>query len=151
MKRIVFICTGNACRSPLAATILQKKLADAGITDVEVSSAGTLDWGKNPRDERMADIAKEHGYHMSGETSYMTSELLDQADHIIVMSESHRNEVTKVLCYAHWARIDTFRNFCFGEQGGVTDPNGGTLSLYQSVFDIVEHGCERIAERLKGG
>lgn len=65
--------------------------------------------GENPRDERMVDIAKEHGYHMSGETTYMISRLLDQAGHNVVMSESHRNEVTKVLCYAHWTRIDTFR------------------------------------------
>ena len=58
---VFFVCTGNACRSPLAACILKKKLEDRGI-EASVASAGTLDWGRNPRDEFYVKLSKEKGY-----------------------------------------------------------------------------------------
>lgn len=57
--KICFVCTGNACRSPFAECVTKKLLADAGMSGIEVFSLGTLDWGENPRDAEMVDMARE--------------------------------------------------------------------------------------------
>lgn len=84
MKRILLICTGNACRSAAAECVLKQKLEQRGITGFEVESAGTLDWGENPRDEVMVRIASEHGYHLDGVTRCMTEKMLNEADRVIL-------------------------------------------------------------------
>lgn len=60
----MLICTGNACRSPFAETVMRKLLKDFSIENIEVSSMGTLDWGENPRDTIMVDVAREMGYEI---------------------------------------------------------------------------------------
>ena len=62
--KICFVCTGNACRSPFAECVTKKLLADAGMNGIELFSQGTLDWGENPRDVAMVDVAKELGYDL---------------------------------------------------------------------------------------
>ena len=62
--KICFVCTGNACRSPFAECVTKKLLADAGMSGIVVFSLGTLDWGENPRDVAMVDVAKELGYEL---------------------------------------------------------------------------------------
>ncbi len=59
---IVFVCTGNACRSPFAETVLKQMLKETNINDVEVWSCGTLDWGSNPRDAQMVLTAVSASY-----------------------------------------------------------------------------------------
>ena len=63
--KICFVCTGNACRSPFAECVTKKLLADAGMSGIEVFSLGTLDWGENPRDAEMVDMARELGYEFA--------------------------------------------------------------------------------------
>lgn len=145
---ITFICTGNACRSPLAECILRQKLAEAGIDDIDVFSMGTYDWGSNPRDSKMVQIASEHGYAMTGNTKFIDESALLKADLIIVMAYSHYCEMTKILPYAQWNKVHYFKKYCFGEDGAVSDPNGGTDSLYRSVFDTIEAGCTKIVEKI---
>lgn len=102
--KICFVCTGNACRSPFAECVTKKLLADAGIGDIEVFSLGTLDWGENPRDAAMVDVAKELGYDLSGTTTAITREKLMEADAVIVFDERHRDAITRVLDYSHWMK-----------------------------------------------
>lgn len=59
---IVFVCTGNACRSPFAETVLKQMLKEANINNVDVWSCGTLDWGSNPRDAQMVLTAVSASY-----------------------------------------------------------------------------------------
>ena len=75
-RKICFVCTGNACRSPFAECVMRKLLKDAGIDGIEVYSLGTLDWGENPRDADMVEVAKEMGYNLTGITTPMTRDKL---------------------------------------------------------------------------
>ena len=67
---------------------------NAGLNGIEVFSLGTLDWGENPRDAAMGDVARELGYDLSGTTTVMTREKLMAADAIIVFDERHRDAIT---------------------------------------------------------
>lgn len=95
--KILFICTGNICRSPAAEAILNKLLADNQLCGIYVKSAGTHERDNCPRDETMVNIAKEHGYHITGTSQTMTPDMLMEADLIIVMTERHYEDVTDLL------------------------------------------------------
>lgn len=147
--KVCFVCTGNACRSPFAECVMRKLLADEGINDVEVFSVGTLDWGENPRDAAMVDVAKELGYELLGSTTVMTRERLMTADVIIVFDERHRDAVTRVLDFGHWNRIVLFNRIALNEDGNVEDPHYQTAAVYRRVARHIEDGCKRLVERWK--
>lgn len=145
--RICFVCTGNACRSPFAECMMRKLLADAGIKNIEVFSVGTLDWGENPRDAAMVDVAKELGYKLNGTTTVMTRERLMTADVVIVFDERHRDAATRVLDYSNWNRIVLFNRIALDEDGNVEDPHYQTTAVYRSVAQHIENGCKRLVEK----
>lgn len=147
--KICFVCTGNACRSPFAECVMKKKLADAGIDGIKVFSVGTLDWGENPRDAAMVDVAKELGYELTGKTTAMTRERLMAADVIIVFDDRHRDSVTRVLDYSHWSRIVMFNKIALDEDGNVEDPHYQTATVYRKVAKHIENGCKRLVEKLE--
>lgn len=144
---ICFVCTGNACRSPFAACVTRRLLAEAGRTDFEVWSCGTLDWGENPRDAGMAEVAREMGYEMEGTTAHMTREGLMAADVVIVFDKYQRNAVTSVLDYARWDRIALFNRIALDEAGAVEDPHSKSPGVYRRVAEHIERGCRRLVER----
>ena len=147
--KICFVCTGNASRSPFAECVTKKLLADAEMNGIEVFSLGTLDWGENPRNAEMVDVAKELGYELSGTTTVMTREKLMAADAIIVFDVRHRDAITRVLDYSHWNRIVLFNKIALDEDGNVEDPYYQTAAVYRRVARHIENGCKRLVEKWK--
>ena len=147
--KICFVCTGNACRSPFAECVMKKLLIDAGIEGIEVFSLGTLDWGENPRDVVMVEVAKELGYVLNGTTKVMTRDRLMEADAIIVFDERHRDAITRVLDYSHWNRIVLFNKIALDEDGNVEAPHYQTAAVYRRVARHIENGCKRLVEQWK--
>ena len=147
--KICFVCTGNACRSPFAECVTKKLLADAEMSGIDVFSLGTLDWGENPRDTAMVDVAKKLGYDLSGTTTVMTREKLMAADVVIVFDEHHRDAITRVLDYSHWNRIVLFNKIALDENGNVEDPHYQTATVYRNVAKHIEEGCKRMVEQWK--
>ena len=120
------------------------------MSGIEVFSLGTLDWGENPRDVAMVDVAKELGYELSGTTMVMTREKLMAADAIIVFDVRHRDAITRVLDYSHWNRIVLFNKIAFDEDSNVEDPHFQTEAVYRHVAQHIEIGCKRLIERWNG-
>jgi low molecular weight protein-tyrosine phosphatase len=82
------VCTGNACRSPMAAAILQQRLAERGV-DARVTSAGTMPWSSGATDPAIA-VMREHGLDISGhENRHLTRELVEEADLVLGMTRDH--------------------------------------------------------------
>lgn len=147
--RILFICTGNACRSPLAEAILRKMLSDNCIPDVEVASCGTKVPEGLDHEETMCRIAVENGYEMGGKAVLMNEDLLNSADLIIVMTQHQRDQVTRLLSYDHWNRMVRFNEYCFGEPTDLPDPHYQTEHVYRTCFDTIERGCAEIIKKIK--
>src|SRR5204863_5456150 len=85
---ILMVCTGNACRSPMAAAILQQRLAERGV-DARVKSAGTMPWSSGATGPAV-EVMREHGLDISGhENRQMTRELVEEADLVLGMTRDH--------------------------------------------------------------
>jgi protein-tyrosine-phosphatase len=149
---ILFVCSGNTCRSPLAEVIAQRHLEEAGIDDVEVSSAGTFASDGSCASSGSLEVARENGLDLEGFTSRtLDAEILDRADLVLVMEPGHRSGVLGLSPTA-----DT-KTFLLGELAGqsgpgasVADPFGGTQDSYRRTFrrihDLVRDAFPKILE-----
>jgi protein-tyrosine-phosphatase len=139
IQHVLFVCTGNICRSPLAASLLERALQARGL-EVQVSSAGT------GACEGAYLVGLERGLDLSGHRArLLTRELVEQADLILTMARHHR------------ARVDELggegKVFVLGEYSGrggdeVSDPFGGDLGVYRDTCQELEALAAAVADRL---
>jgi len=145
IQHVLFVCTGNICRSPLAASLLERALKSHGL-EVEVTSAGTGAWDGAPASEGAYLVGLERGLDLSGHRArLLTRELVEEADLILTMARHHR------------ARVDELggegKVFVLGEYAGkggdeVSDPFGGELTVYRDTAQELEALAEAVADRL---
>ena len=92
--RLLFVCSGNICRSPMAAGLADRAAMELGL-DVDIRSAGTLGIVDRPADPKMVAVAREIGIDLTGHRSRaLTEELVRWADRILVMELEHAEAVT---------------------------------------------------------
>ncbi|HYS20724.1 MAG TPA: low molecular weight protein arginine phosphatase [Gemmatimonadales bacterium] len=148
IQRILLVCTGNICRSPLAEALLRRTLEQRSVDGVSVTSAGTGAWDGAPASEGAYLVGLERGLDLSGHRArLLTRELVEEADLILTMARHHR------------ARVDELggegRVFVLGEYGGregdeaeVSDPFGGDLDVYRDTCAELEALVAAVVERL---
>jgi protein-tyrosine-phosphatase len=146
--KILFVCTGNTCRSPLAEAIARKIAIDRGLTDVEVASAGTSAWaGAGPSDGSLL-VALERRLDLSQHRAQqLTRELVDAQDVILAMSPTHLERV-EALGGAGKAYLLTRFTSPTGAEEGISDPFGGDLELYRATADELEVEIRRAFDRI---
>ena len=149
LVQILFVCTGNTCRSPMAAGLARKLLAEqVGCTvgelerhGIKVASAGTSG-GAGPATSGALKAMAQRGVDISSHASTaLTPELVQQADHVFVMTQRHLEEV---LNMAPWAEGKT--SLLLGSDD-VDDPVGLADEEYDRCAQIIERGLrERLQE-----
>ncbi|MHB1299177.1 MAG: arsenate reductase/protein-tyrosine-phosphatase family protein, partial [Gemmatimonadaceae bacterium] len=93
--RVLFVCTGNTCRSPMAESVATRMAAERALGDVTFSSAGTSAWDGAPASDGALLVAMERGLDLSQHRARMLSrELVAESDLILVMSPHHRDRAT---------------------------------------------------------
>lgn len=90
MNRILFVCTGNTCRSPMAEGILRRLLKEHGLDHIEVRSAGVAASNGSPVSRHAASVLKEQGILDNMSSSALSRELLEWADLILTMTTGHK-------------------------------------------------------------
>ncbi|MCC6243181.1 MAG: hypothetical protein IT353_10085, partial [Gemmatimonadaceae bacterium] len=91
--RILFVCTGNTCRSPLAEVIARREVAMRGWTDVQVASAGTNAWPDAPASDGSLLVALEHDMDLSTHRARVLSpSIVASSDVILTMGPHHREQ-----------------------------------------------------------
>jgi protein-tyrosine phosphatase len=147
--KILMVCLGNICRSPLAEGILQSKLPAGKFV---VDSAGTGDWhaGQCP-DRRSILAAKNRGVDISMQKARQIrkSDFKD-FDHIFVMDSSNFKDVTKLAPTPQdKAKVMLMMDEIFpGQKVDVPDPYYGDAKDFDKVFDMLDEVCDVVAEKL---
>lgn len=151
---ILFVCTGNTCRSPMAEGILKNMLKQNQIHDVQVSSAGTFGLQNAPASLFAIEVAHARKVDLSPHRSQeLTREMLQKADLILAMSQEHLdfiNRMDKEASHkAYLLKAFPRRNLASNEdqnQGvfSIKDPMGGSLDDYERSFSEIEREVRRI-------
>ena len=149
--RVVFVCLGNICRSPMAERVAERAAADAGVTGVEFSSAGTIsEEYDDPMDYRAAAVLEKHGYrHADHRARRITEANLESADLVIAMEDRH---VSSVLALAtDPAKVSLLTDFDpAAEPGsGVPDPFFGAETGFSETLTAIEAAMPGLLERIR--
>ncbi|MFV1980480.1 MAG: low molecular weight protein-tyrosine-phosphatase [Rhodothermia bacterium] len=147
--RILFVCLGNICRSPLAEGVFRKHVAEAGLGgDVEADSAGTGAWHVGePPDRRMRQTASRHGVYLDDIRARKFDRVdLDRFDLIIAMDRSNLQDILGMASPQQRSKVKLFRSYdeSGGGQGDVPDPYYGGPDGFEHVFEIVERTSRNI-------
>lgn len=139
--KILMVCLGNICRSPLAEGILRHLSAQKGL-DWHIDSAGTGNWHVgHPPDRRSVAVAKQHGIDISGlRGRQFSSDDFDQFDRIFVMDlNNYRDVIRKARSESDRQKVQLLLD----DQQPVPDPWYDD-ALFAPVFRLIHDACERI-------
>ncbi|MFB9306166.1 low molecular weight protein-tyrosine-phosphatase [Kibdelosporangium philippinense] len=145
-----FICTGNICRSPMAAIVVREHLRREGLEDnVTVTSAGTGSWHVgDAADSRAQKILLDHGYPTSHVAAQVGTEHLS-ADLLLAMDAGHARELRRLVDDPDKIRL--FRSFDPAATGDldVPDPYYGGNDGFQIVLAMIEAATPGLIEWVK--
>ncbi|GEM47426.1 low molecular weight protein-tyrosine-phosphatase [Deinococcus cellulosilyticus] len=143
--KVLTVCLGNICRSPLAEVLVRKAFQDAGI-EATVDSAGTGDWhlGELP-DPRARKVAADHGIALTHPARQLSAQDFSDFDHILVMDEQNLRTVKKLQPTTSKARVKMIRDFDPLGKGAVPDPYYGTDEDFQVVWTMLERAANGFA------
>jgi len=144
--RLLFVCLGNTCRSPLAEGILRSLLAARDVADVEVASAGTSGFTDGlPADPRARRVAREHGVDLREHRARgFRAEDFERFDRIVVFD---RGNLETVLGQARSDEDRAKVSLLLGE-GEVADPVAGDRDAFDRTYDEIAAACERLVAEL---
>ena len=142
---IIFVCTGNTCRSPMCDGYFKKLCTDAGRDDIAVESAGTAAWDGGGASRNSVAVMAGNGVDMSGfASSRLTPERIASADILICMTNSHRAYIGQLNPSA-LKKTYLLLDFDYSDDGDdITDPFGGSHELYSLCFDDMKHALEAL-------
>ena len=145
MKQLLFVCTGNTCRSPMAELYFNRFCLLRELSGARALSAGIAAVPGAPVSEPARRVLASAGVDAFGFGSrVLTAELIRASDLIVVMTESHRRRVLG-LCPEAGTKCRLLLEFS-GVSGPVPDPFGGTVEIYAAVFALMRPALEALAE-----
>jgi len=146
--KILFVCTGNTCRSALAEAIARREAIERGLMEFDVSSAGTSAWNVAPASDGGLLVALEHGVDLSEHRArQLTREIVAEQDVILVMGPHHL-ERAEALGGEGKSHLLTDYAAHGSSDRAVSDPFGGDLEVYRATYEELEREIKRVFDRM---
>lgn len=151
MKKLLIVCTGNTCRSPMAGALARKLAGEEPSSEVEVKTAGIAAFSGVPPSPQAVTVMEEKGLDLSGHRAQpVTPELVEWADLILTMTMAHKQGLLDLFPQAR------DKIYTLGEYGGeealqeIPDPFGGTVKDYRRTAQALEEALQGVFRVLDG-
>jgi protein-tyrosine phosphatase len=152
MKRILFLCMGNICRSPAAHCVFQHLVDQAGLSDqFEIESAGTIGFHVgSPPDARMQDAMRARQIPIIGHSRQLRSSDLNDYDLILAMDKDNLSDARKLDSTGKLHhKVQLFCDYCTAHsETEVPDPYYGGDRGFEHALDLIEDGCANLLKQL---
>ena len=148
MIKVMFVCHGNICRSPMAEFIMKKLVADAGLSDrflIASSATSTEELGNPVYPPARSELAK-HGIGCSGKTAVQLRKTdYDRYDYFIGMDTANIRNMNRIFSSDKYGRIYKLMTFA-GSGSDVSDP--WYSRNFAAAYTDIENGCKGLLKKL---
>ncbi len=155
--RIMTVCLGNICRSPAAEAVLRRRIAEAGLDDVEVTSAGTADdhAGEQPH-ELTREVGEELGYDFPTVGAQFSAQDLEGADLVLVMDRMNLEDARRLATTdAQRAKVRLLGEFASDVDAAgvveVPDPWGRPRGQFEEMYRQIEDAADGVVAAIRDG
>lgn len=152
-KRVLFVCLGNICRSPLGEGIFRHLVTERGVAEqFQIESAGVGDWHMgDPPDPRTIAVAERNGISLHGQLARQVKhEDYELFHHILAMDGENLKVLKRRSPASPVARIQLLREYDPDGDGDVPDPYFGGADGFDQVYDMIHRCCSSLLEALHG-
>ncbi|HZW82651.1 MAG TPA: low molecular weight protein arginine phosphatase [Candidatus Deferrimicrobium sp.] len=149
MQNLVFVCTGNTCRSNVAEVLAVQASAQLGLMQWRFSSAGIMAFPGSPASENSLRAMQELGLDLSAHrATQLDTSLIEGADLILTMTQSHKTQILDSYPSVD-SKVYTLLEYAYGQPGQVEDPFGRDIETYRRTSAQIKQAVYKVVEKLR--